>query len=229
MGADATTLIDLRLTVTLQGALHIGTGLGLAQILDDRIVQGPHPHVDTTEGVDLPYLPGSSLKGRLRHHVRQLSTLLGEYHTDAPGTSALRLFGSPTAAGGLSFSDAYIADIALARQLAGDKRNPPLAPLFARSERSFVALSRGRRIALDQRLFRLELADSGLVFATDIRGRLDARAARYDLALLLAATRDLTHLGGHKGRGLGHCSVDVVAVRVDGADQDVAVLLEALR
>ena len=226
MGADATTLINVTLTITLEGALHIGTGLGLAQILDDRIVQGPHPHV---EGADLPYIPGSSLKGRLRYHVRQLSTLLGEYITEASGTSEVRLFGSPVAAAGLNFSDAYIADITLARQLAGDRNNPSLVPLFARSERSFVALSRGRRVALDQHLFRLELADRGLVFTADIQGRLDARTAVYDLALLLAATRDLTHLGGHKGRGLGHCRLDIPALRVDGTDRDVASLLEVLR
>lgn len=229
MGTNATALITLRLTVTLEGALHIGTGLGVAQILDDRIVQGPHPHVEGAGGAELPYIPGSSLKGRLRYHVRLLSTLISEYQTEAPNTSELRLFGSPAAAAGLSFGDAYIADVALARQLAGDRDNPPLAPLFARSERSFVALSRSRRVALDQRLFRLELADSGLVFAADVRGRLDARAALYDLALLLAATRDLTHLGGHKGRGLGHCRVEATAVRIDGAERDIDTLLEVLR
>jgi len=226
MGTDAIALIDLRLTVTLEGALHIGTGLGLAQILDDRIVQGPHPQV---EGAELPYIPGSSLKGRLRYHVRHLSALIGEYQTDAPGTSELRLFGSPIAAAGLIFADAYIADVPLARQLAGDRNNPALAPLFARSARSFVALSSERRVALDQRLFRLELADRDLVFAADIRGWLDVRAAPYDLALLLAATRDMTHLGGHKGRGLGRCQVDVAVARVDGAERDVDSLLEALR
>jgi CRISPR/Cas system CSM-associated protein Csm3 (group 7 of RAMP superfamily) len=222
------TKIELRITITLQSALHIGTGLGLAQILDDRIVQGPHPQA---EGADLPYVPGSSLKGRLRYHVRRLSALIGEYQQAASGGSERRLFGSPAAPGGLHFGDAYIADVTLARKLAGIRDDPPLAQHYARSERSFVALSRGRRVALDQRLFRLELADLGLVFAADVRGRLGRQSdeAEYDLALLLAASRELTHLGGHKGRGLGYCRLHVSEVFVDGSVREVAELLEGLR
>src|SRR4051794_34060618 len=127
------TAVDL--TIALRSALHIGTGLGLAQILDDRIVQGRHPLV---EGADLPYIPGSSLKGRLRAHVRQLSADLGWNLQQRSGAEA-RLFGFDDTPGSLVFADAYLADLGLARSLT--ENGGALLPAVARSERSFVSLS----------------------------------------------------------------------------------------
>jgi CRISPR/Cas system CSM-associated protein Csm3 (group 7 of RAMP superfamily) len=209
--------IEITLRILPQSALHIGTGLGLAQILDDRIVRGPHPLVS---GASVPYIPGSSLKGRLRYHARRLAAWLSE-----DTKVEQRLFGTVADPGALIFADAHIADLRLARTLA----NEALQPLLARSERSFVGLSRGRRVTLEQRLFRLELADGEIEFESRIQGYLPSATAAGDLALLLAAAADLTHLGGHKARGLGACRCRVVRVLRNNAEEDPHTLMEVLR
>jgi CRISPR/Cas system CSM-associated protein Csm3 (group 7 of RAMP superfamily) len=224
MEAIAFVSVQVDLTITLEAALHIGTGMGLGQILDELTVQGPHPDA---EGADLPYVPGSSLKGRLRHHARQLSAILWPDDKETRSAVEAHLFGFAEQPCGLVFTDAHLADLRLARDLA-DHRN--LVPLLARSERSFVSLSRQRRVALDQRLFRLELVERGLSFATAIRGvlPLPQRSLERDLGLLLAAVRDLTHLGAHKGRGLGKCMISIGQVRQNDQTMDWQALVRQL-
>ncbi len=52
-----------------------------------------------------------------------------------------------------------------------------------------------------------------------------------DLALLVAACRALTHLGGRKSRGLGRCRLPLPTdgLTVDGRCVEPEALLEALR
>jgi CRISPR/Cas system CSM-associated protein Csm3 (group 7 of RAMP superfamily) len=212
--------VQCALTIVLESALHIGTGLGLGQLLDELTVQGPHPDVDD---IELPYIPGASLKGRLRHHVRQLSGVLLNNPQEHRLAEA-HLFGFDNRAGGLIFVDAHLP-AGLARSL---KVDPALSALFVRGERSFVSLSRQRRVALEERLFRIQLAEHGLSFATTVHGHLPAASAARDLGLLLASARDLTHLGGHKGRGLGRCRIDIGEVRLNGEALDWRKLVEKL-
>jgi CRISPR/Cas system CSM-associated protein Csm3 (group 7 of RAMP superfamily) len=216
MGTDEHLSARLPLEIHLLSGLHIGTGLGLGQILDDRTVQGPHPMV---EGAVLPYIPGSSLKGRLRFHARVIGTVL--FGAAAPTLETI-LFGDAEQPGGLRFGNAYLADLPLARRLAETK----LEGQQTRSERSFVSLSRQRRVARDERLFRIELSASDLIFATTLEGALPVEEAESALALLLAACAELTHLGGHKGRGLGHCRIETGAPELAGKALDRRKLLE---
>jgi CRISPR/Cas system CSM-associated protein Csm3 (group 7 of RAMP superfamily) len=219
------TGVEVALRVTLRSALHVGTGFGLGALLDDRIVQGPHP-----EGVDrdVPYLPGSSLKGRLRHHARLLTGVLGWPAADREAAES-RLFGFAESPGPLVFSDAHLEE----RRAQGIARlGSEWGPAEGRGERSFVSLSRRRRVALEQRLFRIEIVDDELVFHARVHGHLPTATAHRDLALLMAAARDVGHLGGHKGRGLGRCEVSIDAIRLDLAGgpetPDWATLLEDL-
>lgn len=194
-------------TVELQSALHIGSGFGAGQRLDDTIVQGPHPRVEGSSG--LPYIPGSSLKGRLRHHARELAATLGWDTPKGQAEVEGRLFGYADRPGQLRFADAHLADLRLARALGLPNTSGEALPAWLiRGERSFVGLS-PRRVAVAQRLFRIELAERGLVFNGEISGHLPEAEARRDLALLVAAARALTHLGGHKGRGLGACALHI--------------------
>lgn len=220
MGSIVSARVEV--VITLESALHIGTGLGMAQLLDDRIVQGPH--ADGT-AFPVPYLPGASLKGRLRHHARQLSHALG-WSTKDRSEAEAALFGFADRPGGLVYTDLHLDRQSAAELLRSD--GAALLPLIGRGERSFVSLSRGRRVALSGRLFRLELAEKGLVFAGAIDGYLPAATRERDLGLLLAALRELTHLGGHKGRGLGKCQVEIAAVSLDGALREWAELVRGL-
>jgi CRISPR/Cas system CSM-associated protein Csm3 (group 7 of RAMP superfamily) len=214
--------VEITIAITLETAAHIGTGLGLAQLLDDRTVQGPHAQ-DTR--FELPYLPGASLKGRLRYHARQLSAALGWKDDDRNATEAA-LFGFDHQAGSLMYSDLHLDREAFADLL--DSQN--IAPLqgIVRNERSFVSLSRERRVALEGRLFRLELAERDLVFRGDIQGYLRSDVPKRDIGLLLAALRDLSHLGGHKGRGLGRCSAQILTVLLDTTEHQWSDLIKGL-
>ncbi len=199
-------------TITLTTMLHIGTGLGRGQLLDDTIVQGPHPDVPA---LTLPYIPGSSLKGRLRSHTRQLTAALG-WSTAERRTAEAHLFGFDHRPGGLIFVDAHL-ETRLVESLHVQEQELPAAvhSLLVRSERSFVSLSRQRRVALEQRLFRLEMAEPELPFTFQATGRLPEADSKRDLGLLLAALCDLTHLGGHKARGCGHCRVAIETVQLN--------------
>jgi CRISPR/Cas system CSM-associated protein Csm3 (group 7 of RAMP superfamily) len=198
--------VKVETTITLTTMLHIGTGLGLGQILDDTIVQGPHPHAGH---ITLPYIPGSSLKGRLRSHVRQLTAFLG-WQPEQRSTAEAHLFGFDNRPGGLVFVDAHIQEF-LAQSLRNEKMpdSAALRALLVRSQRSFVSLSRQRRVALEQRLFRIEMAEPEIPFTFQATGRLPESDSECDLGLLLAAMCDLTHLGGHKARGCGQCRVSI--------------------
>jgi len=213
---------EVAITITLETALHIGTGLGLAQLLDDRTVQGPHVR---GSAAPVPYLPGASLKGRLRHHARQLSHALGWKDKDRSAAEA-GLFGFADQPGGMVY-----ADLHLDHERAGEllkKDGVPLLPYLARSERSFVSLSRERRVALSGRLFRLELAERDMTYVGGISGYLPSLSAERDLGLLLAALRELGHLGGHKGRGLGKCSATIDAISLGDMPRTWAELVAGL-
>ncbi len=55
--------VELELALELLSPLHIGTGYGLAGYLDARVL---------TDEDGYPYVPGSSLKGRLRNYLARL-------------------------------------------------------------------------------------------------------------------------------------------------------------
>ncbi len=200
MGGLTTSGVTISYTLTLDTALHIGTGMGLAQILDDRTVQGPHPD---NPRLHLPYVPGSSLKGRLRAQLRRLLLALGYAEPERSAVEA-SLFGFADTPGTLRFSDAHL-DLSDTQVAAWQTNN--LLHQLTIVERAFVGLSRVRRVALEQRLFRLELAEHGLPLKGQITGTLHADTLNRDLGLLVAACLDLTHLGGMKGRGLGACTL----------------------
>lgn len=213
---------QVTVAITLESALHIGTGLGLAKLLDDRTVQGPHGEASAHA---LPYVPGASLKGRLRYHARQLSAALG-WDGQARSNAEATLFGFDDRPGGLVFTDLHL-DQELHAELL-ESNGAKLLPFFARSERSFVSLSRERRVARDGRLFRLELAERDLVFVGTISGYLVDTTPDHALGLLLAALRDLSHLGGHKGRGLGKCVAEIRAVSLNNAPREWTELVRGL-
>lgn len=205
------TAVRLPLVISSESALHIGTGFGLAQILDDRATRGPHPFASRA-GVLLPYIPGASLKGRLRFHAASLLRALAPERSEALLTA---LFGSASSPGRLIFPDAHLAPEVEAQVAAGpdggDARAGALLPLLALEERSNVALSRARRAAREHMLLRMEVAAPQLSYTCAIYGRLPAGQDRPGLALLALAAHATTHLGGAKGRGLGAVRVELNA------------------
>jgi len=212
------TSMSCELEIGLLSALHIGTGFGLAGLVDDRITIGPVPHQSNLPA--LPYIPGASLKGRLRMYAADLA---GPNSLALTDQAALRndLFGTPTEPTRLVFPDAHLTDANVAAIR-------PAAPALTIEERTHVTISRTRRSAIDQLLMRLEVAAPGLQLTTTIRGWLPAERAERGLALLTLAACAITHLGGHKGRGLGAVHIRPTRVLLDGESCQLASLWEHL-
>ncbi|MBX3002053.1 MAG: hypothetical protein KF893_26245 [Caldilineaceae bacterium] len=216
--------IDLTLTILLESPLHIGTGYGYAGYLDAVMI---------TDAQGFPYIPGSSLKGRLRHYARQLTPLV-----TAPQMIEKSLFGDKEQTGALFFDNCALTkdwrDLLL--PLLGDKTPSAAArsQLPALSQRqSNVMLSRLRGVALERRLFTVESAPAHLAFRGVIHGDLEdggrlSNGYPSALCLLVAAIRACEHLGGRKSRGLGRCRLEIDSLRLNETLVDPDKLLEAL-
>lgn len=215
-------LFRLDTEVVLKGMLHVA-GLGR-----------PRPLVDRCVAVDehgVPYLPASSVRGRVRAHLERLLRARGLPvcapprpermcpHARLEGTEdgyclACRLFGSP-------WRDAAV--------VCDDFRPEPVAVAGTAEDgmwertmvvRTSVGIGRKLGTVREERLFFTEalprvMAGEGLRFA----GTMEVRAEPGELGWLVAAMRLVTHLGGQKGRGLGRVELRVTGVaRWDGRD-----------
>ena len=217
--------VEMSLRLELTSALHIGTGYGLAGYLDALTL---------TDADGYPYVPGSSLKGRLRYYATDLLRQWGQ--ADSPALE--NLFGAEDRAGSLIFADLSLTPDwrNLIKQAGGVH-----AAIGLRTERrTHVMLSRLRGVALEQHLFSVETVPAHLTFTGRIFGRLpdegrvvtvNGAACPRDLAVLAAAIKALTHLGGRKSRGLGRGQLQIPAagLTVDGQTIAPDRLLEALR
>ncbi|ACA60300.1 protein of unknown function DUF324 [Candidatus Desulforudis audaxviator MP104C] len=183
----------------------------------------PRPLVDRTVAVDArgrPYLPASSVRGRVRAHLERLLRAYGLPvctpprpqhmcpHAGLAGTSdgyclACRLFGSPWRAGAVTVNDFYPVGVFEATE-AEWERNMVV--------RTGIGISRKLGTVREERLFFTEAVpgDDALRF----RGTLEARAERAVVGWLVGTLGLVTHLGGQKGRGLGRVELDVSGVAV---------------
>jgi CRISPR/Cas system CSM-associated protein Csm3 (group 7 of RAMP superfamily) len=209
--------VEVALDVRVHGALSVG-GLGGAAPLADR-------HV-VRDAWGRLLLPGSHLKGRMRHACEQVARTLGLPVCRAPHAAAMcprdpsvptppcpvcALFGSPAWPSPLRWADLPCAD----EQSTDGGAGTPLPAAL----RAGIALNRRRGTVEAGRLFFLEtsppLPAGGLRFAHEraIAGQLADAAP---LQLLLAGCRLLTSFGGGETRGLGWSAVAAEA-RLDDA------------
>jgi CRISPR/Cas system CSM-associated protein Csm3 (group 7 of RAMP superfamily) len=225
--------IELRLGLRPLSAWHIGTGYGLAGIVDART---------TRTGGGIVYVPGSTVKGRVRFRFQEVMDALGidgcqpDHPCKGPDAPCpvCNVFGSVRQSGALFFSDLRLvenqSDLA---QLEGGRYRP----LFEHETRTNVMISRPRGVAFEQRLFTMEAGAPELYLVGDVTGRLEpcgrtltmqGRAVPEDLGILVAAMGLVTHLGGRKSRGLGRCDLEPMNLTLDGEAVAVRSLLQAL-
>ncbi|MGB9886313.1 MAG: RAMP superfamily CRISPR-associated protein [Moorellales bacterium] len=186
----------------------------------------PHPLADQVVAVDeqgRPYVPASTVRGRLRAHLERLLWAYGQPvcnpprpahmcpHAglqDVPGgyCRACRLFGSPWREGSIRVGDFHLAG----GTGPGSGSHPPVRTVV----RTGVGI--GRRLAT--------VAEGKLFFTEAVVGGMEEDAARFvgeigvmadhrgEIGWLMAAMSLVSHLGGHKGRGLGRVSMELGAV-----------------
>lgn len=178
------------------GSFSVASGYGFAGRIDRALLK---------DALDLPYVPGSALKGKLRHAAREVATALDEqiceeYCLPGQKTCAVcSVFGSPFVAGKLFCGDARCTVrenpvLGITRSVAG------ASPRIWR-ERSATAIGRGLRVAEQGLRYSAECAPEGLVLHARLEGDLSEPEER----LLRAACAVLSFIGGGSGRGLGGC------------------------
>lgn len=191
-------------TMTFRSPVGVFTGLGIAGLVDRTMVR---------EADGLPYIPGSSVKGRLRFFADRLlrsGTLPNGYRIHAPNEplckdvdhacTLCRLFGNPAIPGLLRVGQASPIQPwdALFRGLLLADPNPVLH--LDAEIRPGIALSRSRRIALPDHLFFDEI-----VPAITFSGRLclDTRVTPEERRLLIGVGTLVDALGARKAVGRG--------------------------
>jgi len=181
------------------------------------------------DGYGRPIIPGSQVKGKVRHAAEALVQglgLPGQSHFDddqSPDNMIRQLFGSPQVCSPLRFADLTAT---MGAMFTSTENRQLLSQL-----RPSVAINRRRGTAEDERLLLQETVPQGLVFSADdaISGYLgdDELPA---VALLWAALKLTTRWGGAKSRGLGWASLTPVVYWKAGAQPlSDTELAEALR
>lgn len=217
--------IDIHLAVTLRTPINVGSG-AMADALADK------PTLRDARG--LPIIPGSTLKGKVRHVCEQIAhRLWGDQvcHAPYPGQMCrdepcrvCRIFGSPWYRSLLRFGDLHLkpGDEQIPAKVEWEKSSHLQAGLL----RTGVGLSRRSGTAQEEILYSIEgyHPPASFVYDGHIRGEL---VGEEDLALLLAGLREVRALGGSKGRGMGWCRIEPT-VTVEGQPCDVEELLKVV-
>ena len=205
-----------------EGALHIGTAAARAQMgLDNPVERGIHPE----EGREIPYIPGSSLKGVLRSTAERLvrSGLLGEgawacdpfnredkRKEDEEGPCVIcQIFG-----GGGERRNRIASHVIVYDAFPED---PDSVKVRTRAR---VAISRLKGGAAGGRLFNVELVEPGArwrfrmrIINIDLGDEEDERA-KVLRELLKLLRKGLLHVGGGRSVGLGRVKLEKAEVLI---------------
>lgn len=191
-------------TLTFRAPVSIFTGLGIAGLVDRTVVR---------DAGGLPYIPGSSVKGRLRFFAERLlqaGSLPHGYRLHAQNQplckevdnacTFCRLFGNPSIPALLRVGQASLIPPwhDLFRQLLKVNSNPVVHPDV--EIRPGIALSRLRRTALPDHLF-FDEAVPAITFS----GRLflDVRVTPQETHFLIGVGTLVDALGARKATGRG--------------------------
>lgn len=234
--------LDLNYHIDWQSNWHVGSGYASAAA--DRLVR----RLGGARGA--AFVPGSLVKGVLRHHCERLALALGldavaphatsieqnerlVKHFKPLDRSALmvdRLFGTRCQGECLFVDNAIpVMDVT-----AGE-------PDWHRADsalRTRTAMDRVTGTVMERHLFTTETAGTGMHLAGRLRGRhpagvltQDDESFPFEYALLLAALLGLDTLGSDKSAGLGRCRVTIPegTVRWNGHECEVAEALSGFR
>jgi len=210
--------IDLQFIITLPATMTIGSGFPSGQI--DRTV------MQDLNG--LPYIPASTLKGRVRDMAERLAKTLGHNEIcQSPNpdftcpaldrqempclicrTFGATGFSSVSGQTGLIWRDAQACDDH-GNEIKVEWQKEAYDFFYARPQ---IQLSRPRGIALAKHLFTVQNTIDNLSFKGRVRGwqiKTPNTKENFpeELILLCAAIKLMNFVGGNKSRGAGQCKV----------------------
>jgi len=192
----------LTLSVNFETPVNIG-GYGAPSFVDRPFRR---------DGDGWPFIPASSLKGRLRYECERLARALGEDVCDGPAPDQMHrgqeecaictVFGAPWKSGRIYPANLTLEEPAELRQARERDEKAPSAEI-----RYNVSLSQRRRVAEEARLFTTEIFLPGIPLT--FGGVWEAELTLKELVLLEAGLGAITALGRGKTGGLGWCHVSV--------------------
>lgn len=204
-------LETIRIGAIVQSALCVGAGGSTGSLADKPIVRNAKGQL---------IIPGSQLKGKLRHECEKLARSLGWWILESPDAERLSVNELPPKYARFQSRyhvDGYPGYHCLISQIFG---NPILPARIAVDDlvceydrealgevlRPGVSINRSRHTSEDQKLFFLETspANAQLPFKGSIQ--LLVGCPNYAIALIAAAFHHIHALGGSKSAGLGWLS-----------------------
>lgn len=205
--------LDVVFQIHWTGRWHVGSGYESAGA--DRLIR----RLGGSRGA--PFVPGSQIKGVLRHHCERVLMSFGGEAVDPHATSGEQTRKLVEHFGPLARSRLMVDRLFGTRYqgecLFVDNALPRNTAASVSSLRTRTAVDRVSGTVLEQHLFTTEYAE-GAESALD--GRLRARHPAgvltcegdgfpYEYALLIAALLSLDNLGGDKSAGLGRCRFEI--------------------
>lgn len=175
------------------------------------------------------YLPGSTIKGKVRDNCSRLVRTLGGSVCGAPVPGKMcfgeimcpvcSLFGSPYNPSPLYFSDARLdkEHLKVRDSIMGaltEEEGARLARRYDVRHHTRTRVSRARGVAKEGSLFTLQSVEGGQVFKGTVYGRVklnetDDPGCFYELIMLLAAVKMTDFIGSGNSIGLGKCLMNV--------------------
>lgn len=223
--------LDLSYRIAWKGRWHVGSGYQSAAA--DRLLRR------LPDG--RPFVPGSQIKGVLRHQCERLALALGLEAVDPHAVSDAQNQRLVSHFGPLAKSE-LVADRLFGSRYQGEclfVTNAAPVPSDvgnATSVQARTAIDRVTRTVMEQHLFTTELAPCDLSVEGEIRARhpagvltQDGDGFPYEYALLVAAFLSLDALGGDKSVGLGRCEATVESLRWNGQPVSQDDALESLQ
>ena len=214
--------LDISYRIAWNGRWHVGSGYGSAAV--DRLQQR------CGRGAGTPFVPGSQVKGVLRHQCERLALAFGLEAVDPhagteDGDRSLVEHFRPLAKSKLLidrlFGSRYQGECVFVTNAVPGKGGEGNAAKPAVAART--AIDRVTGTVMEQHLFTTELVEADV----DLQGAIRARhpggvltqedeGLPYEYALLVAGLLSMETLGGDKSTGLGRCEVRIESLRWNG-------------
>lgn len=200
--------INLTLTITFDSPFIVGSGFGIAGLVDLKSVKDK-------DGI--AYVPATSLKGKIKAEFKKImltidggnicnTTINKEIckHKEINETCVIcRLFGSEFHEGNLIFEDAEM-DTEMHKILSSIEKHNIISQ-HQSAIRTGIKINRMLKCAEDQGLFNFETINPSIGFTSKIHGFTWLTDEEY--TFFIKTIESITHVGGNKARGLGKCSI----------------------
>ncbi len=231
--------LDIGYRITWKGRWHVGSGYQSA--VADRLQQ--------RSAADAPFVPGSQVKGALRHQCERLATALGVETVDPhdvprrrrnrrpaagaeEGDCNLVKHFRPLAKSGLLidrlFGSRYQGECVFVTNAEPAKQEPQSTIAVA----ARTAIDRVTGTVMEQHLFTTETVEAGPDLHGAVRARhpaglltQDDAGFPYEYALLVAGLLTLETLGGDKSVGMGRCGIEIDSLNWNDADTKIEIAL----